>query len=313
MTKQMMVMISLLWIPMVLADAYQEGQAFGLGLNLPSIKTIKQEDLNALVPGFDNHTKTQFGSLNDDNIERVGEQAAQMGGMKELIDEQRVMLDDQINTAPWEVDETALDNVNEDVFCQSGICEGLELSSSTDFGNSISYLSAADAAGNDVHKVGFIFKYEQLFVGVPLGCRKTVAQYNNCCKDKGWGQGIHLAGCNDEEKQLSHDKEQKFCHYVGEYCKTSTPIGHTCLEKKKVYCCFGSILARIVVEGAHQQLTWPWGDAKAPVCRGLSATQLSLIDFEKLDFSDYEETVNNKMKEPTRDDLISHLQMELNG
>jgi conjugal transfer mating pair stabilization protein TraN len=92
-------------------------------------------------------------------------------------------------------------------------------------------------------------------------------------------QGL-LGQCSEEEKKLAAAAiRNKRCVKVeGRYCHQKK-LG-VCVEKRDSYCCYGSQLARIIQEIAHQQLSIPWGDAQNPHCVPLTAEQLSQIDFD---------------------------------
>ena len=52
--------------------------------------------------------------------------------------------------------------------------------------------------------------------------------------------------CTEDEFALVAQRDQKNCHYIGSYCKSKV-LG-ACIEKREVYCCFKSPLARIMNE-----------------------------------------------------------------
>jgi hypothetical protein len=111
--------------------------------------------------------------------------------------------------------------------------------------------------------------------------------------------------CLPGEKILACKVGEDYCHYVGERC--TNKIFGFCLEKKKSYCCFNSVLARIIHEqgrvllGDNFTLTYSeqdnggthgvWGNAEDPLCRGFYPDEFALIDFSKLDLSEYEESI----------------------
>jgi len=181
-------------------------------------------------------------------------------------------------------------------FCFDGNCTKPVKTASEDFQRSVSALSAtADASKqNDGN---FIFR------GNALSCRKEPLGFLNCCSDKGWGKDIGLASCDDEEKALGYARQERRSHYVGEKCTKHLPwpMDHVCIQHRDVYCAFGSKLARIVQEqGREKQLRIGFGDGENPNCRGLKAEELQRIKFDSdsIDFSEFFEDLNQKMKMP---------------
>lgn len=88
--------------------------------------------------------------------------------------------------------------------------------------------------------------------------------------------------CEMEEFQLGVQRQLRNCHYVGSYCK-----GVLCIEKRESYCCFNSPLARIINVQAKQQLGVGDYDPEKPDCSGLSISQLSSIDWNQIDLSEW--------------------------
>jgi len=128
-----------------------------------------------------------------------------------------------------------------------------------------------------------------IFNGRDLRCRPPGFQtgFSDCCKKtKTW---FGLGYCNQSEKELaalrSWGKLDGQCHYVGKYC--AVKVLGICLQKKKTYCCFNSVLARIVQEQGREQLGLDWGSPKSPNCRGFTPEEFQKLDFSKMDFSEW--------------------------
>ncbi|EGF93852.1 protein traN [Asticcacaulis biprosthecium C19] len=124
-----------------------------------------------------------------------------------------------------------------------------------------------------------------IFGGDGLKCGKSIGGLSNCCKDSGLLLDANLTSCNADEKKLAAEQKKKACHYIGTYCSNKSLFG--CLMKKMTYCCYGSVLGRIVEEAGHSQLGISWGDAKNPQCGGFSVSQFQQIDLSNVDFSDF--------------------------
>lgn len=91
--------------------------------------------------------------------------------------------------------------------------------------------------------------------------------------------------CEQEEFEMASKKETGQCHFVGSYC-ASEALG-SCVEEREAYCCFGSVVGRIIQEQGREQLGLDFGEAEAPSCDGLTPTQLGQMDWSKIDLSEW--------------------------
>lgn len=187
---------------------------------------------------------------------------------------------------------------NSQAFCHTGTCadtsyQPLPMSS---VNAAISALSAVSDAGSQVQTSRF--QSVRTFTGTMYRCRDMFLGYNNCCSDTGWGQQLGLAGCNSLENTLWNLKGKKQCVYVGRYCAHKVKHTNVCTEHKKTYCCFNSVLGRVVQQQGRWQLGWGWGSAKHPQCQGLSQQDLQRIDFSRLNYQDYYEALGQRMRKP---------------
>lgn len=153
-----------------------------------------------------------------------------------------------------------------------------------DFGQAATHLSALTEIGKKLQdELGGVSGNSDnptVFHGKCQQCRVNLGSFfRDCCRLKGILQGL-LGGCNDEERKLAIAAiRNKRCVKVeGRYCHKKT-LG-VCVEKRDSYCCYGSQLARIIQEIAHQQLGLAWGDAEHPNCEGLTSEQLSRLNFD---------------------------------
>jgi conjugal transfer mating pair stabilization protein TraN len=132
----------------------------------------------------------------------------------------------------------------------------------------------------------------KVFNGTPSECRVEGLStgYHNCCREGSDSILQDTQVCTDGETILTSKRAGGACHYVGEYCKKISIFG--CLQKAKMFCCFGSKLGRIVHEQGRPQLKEYaannlWGTAQEPFCNGLSPEQLSLLDFNQMDLTEF--------------------------
>ena len=186
----------------------------------------------------------------------------------------------------------------EDAFCLDGNCSSHEYapSSDEDFKKGIAALSAVNGASKDFDGKGnFIFKGEM------LECSRAMLDAKNCCREKGWGIDMNLFHCTDGEKKLGKARENNLVVATGEYCakRKKWPGGSKCVDHHQTYCVFQSKLARMVQEqGRRNQLGIGFGQGQDSNCSGITPEQLSLINFEAIDFSEFYAEIKNKQKDP---------------
>lgn len=116
--------------------------------------------------------------------------------------------------------------------------------------------------------------------------------------------------CDDDELQLATARGRKTCHFIGNYCKQELPpyaqnqltigIGD-CIEQRSSFCCFSSPLSRIIMEQVKLQgISGNWGSAEVPNCSGITLGELSLIDWDLVDFTEWIDMLelNNVVDDP---------------
>ncbi len=91
--------------------------------------------------------------------------------------------------------------------------------------------------------------------------------------------------CTREDILTSSKVDLRLCHYVGSKC--SKRFFGICIKRKKVYCCFNSLLVRLIHEQGRPQLGIGWGSAEGPNCRGFTPEELASIDFSQVDLREY--------------------------
>ncbi len=124
-----------------------------------------------------------------------------------------------------------------------------------------------------------------IFGGKDLACRKDAFGFNMCCNLGGWGTDAGLSACNAQEHDLGYARNQHRAHYIGDYCSNDSLLG--CLERKYVYCSFTTKIGRIIHEQGRPQLGIGWGSPQMPNCQGFTESELSSINFDLIDFSEY--------------------------
>jgi conjugal transfer mating pair stabilization protein TraN len=103
-------------------------------------------------------------------------------------------------------------------------------------------------------------------------------------------QDFLLSGsCSQDDIQTAMLDDSGMCHYIDTYCKKKWPLAG-CVQEAKVFCCFNSKLARIVQEQGRPQLATfnpPWVYAGSGNCRGFTPSEFQMLDFSKMDLSEY--------------------------
>lgn len=186
-------------------------------------------------------------------------------------------------------------------FCIDGDCYDDTPTQSTDFDKSASGLAAVSAAAEGLGTP------PRIFTGNGMQCTDKAFGFADCCKESGWGTGIGLAECSEEEKALGQAKEQGIAIALGEYC--ANEVLGVCTRKKQGYCVFDSKLARIVQEqGVKGQLGISLGSAESPLCEPITPEQLQQINFELIDFSDFYDDMHNNANLPSATEIQGRLQ-----
>lgn len=106
-------------------------------------------------------------------------------------------------------------------------------------------------------------------------------------------------GCEPTDIMTAGQVKSGRCHFVGDYCEKKWALVG-CVQQAKGYCCFNSMLARIINEQGRPQLsvfgpTGGWGEANKPECRGLTPDEFQALDFHKIDLSEYFDVVQKDL------------------
>ena len=178
--------------------------------------------------------------------------------------------------------------------CNSIFCiDGSTQNPNTNNGDNSSYQDDGSKDGS-----GKCLGTIMIFNGKPLQCRPPGVNTNffNCC-DQSEGSFLFIKKmCGEPDSECVAKASAGNCHFIGDYCKEEWwLIG--CVQRANVFCCFNSMLARIIHEQGRPQLQSfnGWGYVGAPDCRGFTEEEFSHIDFSKIDFSEYINATKTKM------------------
>jgi len=89
-----------------------------------------------------------------------------------------------------------------------------------------------------------------------------------------------LSSCTSQEKTIAMQRGQNLCRYVTTFCDAGAALG--CTETKQTFCCFNSLLARIVNDAGGPQM-----GRSAADCTGFTLAQFARLDLSKVDFSPF--------------------------
>jgi conjugal transfer mating pair stabilization protein TraN len=101
---------------------------------------------------------------------------------------------------------------------------------------------------------------------------------------------LSMMSCNEEEGKLAMKEGARLCHTIGTWCSSCFRVLGSCvscIEHTTSKCCFNSMLARIVNEQGRAQIGKGWGGAQSPDCSGFTVAQLQLLDFARMDLTEF--------------------------
>jgi len=99
--------------------------------------------------------------------------------------------------------------------------------------------------------------------------------------------------CPQESMETAILNSSGYCIETGEYCQSDNVFG--CSQRANTFCCFNSLLARIIHEQGRPQLSSfadGFGDHNNPDCRGFTPEEFQALDFSEIDLSEYYDNVS---------------------
>jgi conjugal transfer mating pair stabilization protein TraN len=185
--------------------------------------------------------------------------------------------------------------------CIDGNCIDKSYDSNNEIMDSVSKLYAVS------QMKGVVNMLMELFAGYSASCTKKAVGYSNCCKLDGgsnnWGHNLG-AQCTKDEQTLIETRKKNLCVYVGKENKQT--LGMSILVKHH-WCCFGNMLNKVIQVEGRKQLGLAFGTPSSPDCRGLTLEQLLKLDWNKMNFSEFEIEIMKKMKIPESKDLEARI------
>ena len=196
------------------------------------------------------------------------------------------------------------------IFCADGSCDLVTQEENSDFGSVATRLSSVSETGQYFSDTASQKHPERttIFTGESKSCSKLYLDVIDCCSDSGWAKGL-FASCSDEEKELGDAKEKGLAFFVGKKSILSWGVK---TGNKSVYCVFPSKIAYdIQVYGRKDQLDRNFGSAKHPNCKGLTADDITSLNFDLIDFSNVVSETEEKAAIPEAQEAATRLQEQL--
>ena len=172
-------------------------------------------------------------------------------------------------------------------YCVGAGCERVDTPANTAFVPAAAQLNMVMEMGGDEFDRGNM----SIFTGEHRACPVRFLGGQNCCTDSGVFLEVGLASCTVEEEELAEARAAGVTHYLGEYC--AKRILGICRRRDRAWCVFTSELGRILHEQARPQLGMTWDD-----CRGFSIAEIQRIDFDRVDLSEFTDTLLDANEAP---------------
>jgi hypothetical protein len=171
-------------------------------------------------------------------------------------------------------------NCGEQSYCAGGSCYDKTYQPNQNFAFAVAHMEAREEAGQQFDSTTL-----KIFKGSRGHCEKDTWGLRDCCDAHG-----DLIQCEADERETVRQRELGQCHYVGNYCSERDWLGG-CLARTYSYCCFPSMLARIVQEQGRPQLDRDWGKSKEPSCEGFTIEEFQNLDWSKIDLSEFYDSI----------------------
>ena len=165
-------------------------------------------------------------------------------------------------------------------WCVGADCERVDTPANTGFVDAATNLNMVMEMGGSE----FDRQSMRIFSGEREFCTIRYLGWQNCCTDSGVFIQAGLLGCAAHEIELARARAAGVTHYLGEYCARRF-LG-ICRRRDRAWCVFTSELGRILHEQARPQLGIGWSH-----CDGFTVAQMQSIDFDRVDLSEFTDTL----------------------
>ena len=102
-----------------------------------------------------------------------------------------------------------------------------------------------------------------------------------------------LSSCEPEELTLAQHRAMNVCTRVPSASYCTKKILGSCVETKHMFCCYNSVLAKVISTEGKKQLGLPASFGKGnPNCDAIPVEQIQLLDFNKMDMSEFYSSIS---------------------
>lgn len=113
-----------------------------------------------------------------------------------------------------------------------------------------------------------------------------------------------LTACEPEEEDMGVMLLGKKCFFT-HHVPCEKTLGVCTNRAKNFYCCYESVISRIIMEQAIEQLGFDKKEFRDTMgCRGLTIAELGLIDFSKIDFTEWIDMMAQSDQLPIDRDMV---------
>lgn len=190
--------------------------------------------------------------------------------------------------------------------CINGLCETHEDDPGDGgFMEAMSSLAMVDSAAGDASDVSS-FDGVRIFGGRDRNCRVQPFGALNCCKDNGWNEGL-FTQCSTDELTLAASLDANTAVHTRTRCSIKFLFG--CVEKKRHYCTYPSLMAKIVQQQGRSQL----GQGIPHNCGGFTQEEFAQLDLDAIDLSPVFGEVMNASSVFDQQDMLGPLNLRLTG
>ncbi|ENG7912459.1 conjugal transfer protein TraN [Acinetobacter baumannii] len=92
--------------------------------------------------------------------------------------------------------------------------------------------------------------------------------------------------CSEGERELGIKRGSSLCTHARTWCSKKDPVFGSCLEETRSYCCFKSILAKLINRQGRAQL-----GMSLETCEGIKIDELQKLDFSKMDLTEFKNSI----------------------
>ena len=142
-----------------------------------------------------------------------------------------------------------------------------------------STLSGAGTFGTDSYFLGNGFAFDPTSLAISVAIMVAMKVYES------------MTSCTQDEMVLDMNIGANLCVPVGSYCSKSYPL-LGCFEWTQGFCCYNSVLSKIINQQGRGQIGKGFGSPQNPDCSGFSIAQLSQLNFASMDFSQFIASIN---------------------